>query len=213
MKKKLFRFLLFSPLLGLLLIFFSHTYVEKSTAALLHDEISQLPDVDVGLVLGTSAKNAWGNTNIFFKYRMDAAAALYKAGKVKHLLLSGDNHSRSYNEPEAMRRALMARGLPAHAVTLDFAGFRTFDSVVRADKVFGQKQFIVISQPFHNSRAVFIARQKGLQAWGFNAQKVAAKISPKTCIREYFARVKAVLDVHVLGTEPRFLGKREKITV
>lgn len=211
MIKKALRLILISPFIGLFIVFISNQYVEKSTEEYLFEAVSDVPEVDVALVLGTSAKNVWGSTNIFFRHRMDAAASLYRSGKVKHLLLSGDNHTRSYNEPEAMRKALMARGIPAHAITLDFAGFRTFDSVVRAKRVFGQKKVIVVSQPFHNSRAVFIARRKGIQAWGYNAQRVSTRVSPKTYIREYFARVKAVLDVHVLGTKPKFLGKREVI--
>lgn len=205
--------MIISPFVGLLIIFVSNQYVEKSTEDFLFEKAADVPEVDVALVLGTSAKNSWGSTNIFFKNRMDAAAFLYKSGKVKHLLLSGDNHTRSYNEPEAMRKALMARGVPAHAITLDFAGFRTFDSVIRAERVFGQKKFVVVSQPFHNARAVFIARRKGIEAWGYNARRVSRRISPKTYVREYFARVKAVLDVHILGTEPKFLGKKELIQV
>jgi SanA protein len=213
MIKKALRLMIISPFVGLLIIFVSNQYVEKSTEDFLFEKAADVPEVDVALVLGTSAKNSWGSTNIFFKNRMDAAAFLYKSGKVKHLLLSGDNHTRSYNEPEAMRKALMARGVPAHAITLDFAGFRTFDSVIRAERVFGQKKFVVVSQPFHNARAVFIARRKGIEAWGYNARRVSRRISPKTYVREYFARVKAVLDVHILGTEPKFLGKKELIQV
>lgn len=211
MKKVLFRFILIAPLITIALVWGSNAWVHSSSNDFIFDQTKNVPNNKVGLVLGTAAKTIHGRPNLFFKNRMEAAAALYHAGKVTHLLVSGDNHTRSYNEPEAMREALIKKGVPVHAITLDFAGFRTFDSVVRAKEVFGQATFVVISQPFHNERAIFIARSKGIEAVGFNAKKVAARVSPRTYIREYFARVKAVLDVYVLGTEPKFLGKKELI--
>jgi SanA protein len=136
---------------------------------------------------------------------MEAAAALYHAGKVQHLLVSGDNGHRSYNEPMDMRAALMAAGVDSNHITLDFAGFRTLDSVVRALKVFGQAEFVVISQRFHNERAVYIAREHGIRAVAFNARDVDVRRGLRTRIREKFARTKVFLDL-LFGVEPHFLG-------
>ncbi|MFK7972557.1 MAG: vancomycin high temperature exclusion protein [Bacteroidia bacterium] len=208
---RFFKFILFSALFGLFIIGGSYMLVNSQSEDFLYNNASKVPKTKVALVLGTAARTAHNRPNLFFKKRMDAAAKLYNSGKVRHLLVSGDNHVKSYNEPEDMQQALIARGVPASAITLDFAGFRTFDSVVRAKEVFGQSSIVIVSQPFHNQRAVFIAREKGIKAYGYNAGKVSTRVSPKTYVREYFARVKAVLDVYVLQTEPKFLGKKEII--
>ena len=157
-------------------------------------------------MLGTSKYNRSGNPNQFFRYRIDAAVKLYFNRKVKYLLVSGDNRTLYYNEPRDMRRALLARGVPDSVIILDYAGIRTFDSVIRCNKVFGQSSFTIISQEFHLERALFIAQHFGLNVIGFEAQAVDENRSVSTVIREYFARFKAVLDVFVLGTKPHFLG-------
>ena len=211
MRKRFIKFILLPALFGLLVVGGSYLLVNKLSEDFLYDNAAKVPKTKVALVLGTAARTIHNRPNLFFKKRMDAAAKLYKSGKVRHLLVSGDNHVKSYNEPEDMQQALIARGVPASAITLDFAGFRTFDSVVRAKEVFGQSSIIIVSHPFHNQRAVFIAREKGIEAYGYNAGKVSTRVSPKTYVREYFARVKAVLDVYVLQTEPKFLGKKEII--
>src|SRR5690606_4670880 len=110
---------------------------------------------------------------------------LYHRGAVRHLLVSGDNRSPYYNEPRTMQRALRARGVPAEAMTLDYAGLRTLDSVVRAKAIFGQQQVIIITQEFHNKRAVFLANRLGLDAVGFNAAPVRLPRGLKTRIREF----------------------------
>ena len=120
--------------------------------------------------------------------------------------MSGDNRKKEYNEPRAMRDALIKKGISEDHIILDYAGFRTFDSMIRAEKVFGQDSFIVISQPFHNERAVFIARKSGIEAYGFNARDVDVAAGFKTKLREVGARVKMILDIYVLHTEPKFLG-------
>jgi SanA protein len=100
----------------------------------------------------------------------------------------------------------LARGVPDSVIILDYAGLRTFDSVIRCYKVFGQRSFTIISQEFHLERALFVAQHAGLDAIGFEAMSVDENKSISTSIREYFARFKAVLDVYVLGTKPKFLG-------
>lgn len=184
--------------------------IGKVTAQHVFERIEQIPHNRVGVVLGTSEKVRSGRPNLFFEHRMKAAVELYRSGKVDRLLLSGDNRTIHYNEPWAMRRALMAAGVDSTHITLDYAGFRTLDSMVRAREVFGQQSFTVISQRFHNERAVYIARRKGIDAIGYNAQDVGAYSGFRTKLREKAARVKVFAD-QVFGVEPHFLG--EPVTI
>jgi len=160
--------------------------------------IENLPSNDVALVLGTSRNTEKGKTNLFFKYRMEATARLFKEGKIKYIILSGNNDSQYYNEPLDMKKALLNLGVPENVMTLDYAGFRTFDSIVRCKEVFNQDNFTIISQNFHNARALYIARNEGISAISFAAQDVPDGYSLRTLVREYLARPKAVLDVHIL---------------
>lgn len=160
--------------------------------------IENLPSNDVALVLGTSRNTEKGKANLFFKYRMEATARLFKEGKIKYIILSGNNDSQYYNEPLDMKKALLNLGVPENVMTLDYAGFRTFDSIVRCKEVFNQDNFTIISQNFHNARALYIARNEGISAISFAAQDVPDGYSIRTLIREYLARPKAVLDVHIL---------------
>lgn len=175
----------------------------------LYNSIHQLPQNNVGLVLGTSMYMVKGGINPYFKYRMETAAELYKNGKVKHLIVSGDNYAQNYNEPEQMKNYLIKLGVPLSAITKDFAGFRTFDSMIRVKEVFGQNKVTVISQKFHNERAIFLARKNGIEAIGVNAK--TPWYSPRLRFREYLAKCKAVLDVYVLKTTPKFLGEKVQI--
>lgn len=173
----------------------------------------ETPETDVALLLGTSRYTVRGNTNLYFKYRIQAVVALYNSKKIKHIIVSGDNSITSYNEPREMRKALIAQGIPEEAITLDFAGFRTLDSVVRCKEVFGQNDFIIVSQQFHIERALFIADKFGIDAIGFVAKNPPEKYSLKTNIREYFARTKAIIDIYILNTQPKFLGEKEIINL
>lgn len=184
----------------------SNLWVSSSTQAQLHTSLNEIPANEVGLVLGASRNTRRGTINLYFKYRMEAAAKLYHAGKIKHILVSGDNHIKGYDEPTDMRDYLVELGVPIGDITLDYAGFRTFDSVVRAQKVFGQQSFTIISQPFHNQRAVFIANQCDLDVVAYNAKDIAGRYSIRTQMREPLAKFKAVLDLWVLHKEPKFLG-------
>ena len=170
-----------------------------------------VPYNQVGLVLGTSKFLSNGQINLYFKYRMDAAAELYKAGKIDYVLVSGDNAHVSYNEPIEMQKALLERGVPKEAIVLDYAGFRTLDSVVRGKEVFGQKKMTIISQDFHNRRAIYIAQYHGIEAIGYNAQDVSYASGFKTQLREKLARVQAFIDLYLLDKQPKFLGAKIKI--
>ncbi len=192
-------------------ILLCNVYVARAGSGRLYRNVEQTPRRDVGLLLGTSERQGNGGANPFFQYRIAAAVELYKAGRVRHLLVSGDNRVKNYDEPAAMKKALLAAGVPASALTLDDAGFRTLDSVVRAKKVFGLAEFTIISQQFHDERALLIARHYGIDAIGFCAQDVSISFAPKTFAREIFARVKVVLDLYVLRTKPKFLGPPIKI--
>ncbi len=165
--------------------------------------IDKLPVNEVGLVLGTSKFVASGKENLFFRYRMEASARLWKAGKVKFLILSGNNDSEYYNEPADMQRALVKLGVPTSVMTLDYAGYRTFDSVVRCKEVFNQEKITIISQNFHNTRALFISNHEAIQAVAFAAQDVPDGYSFRTLVREYLARPYAVLDVFLLRPQPK----------
>jgi SanA protein len=164
-------------------------------------DLKSLPSNDVGLVLGTSKYVAKGKENLFFKYRMEASALLFKEGKVKYLILSGNKEAETYDEPKAMKQALTKLGVPEDAMMLDTAGYRTYDSVIRCHEVYGQERVTVISQNFHNARALYLAEHEGLDAIGFAAQDVPDGYSVKTLLREYLARPKAMLDVYVLKPE------------
>jgi len=170
---------------------------------------SELPESPAALVLGCAERMPDGRQNQFFVARMAAAAQLYRSGKVSFLLLSGDNSRPDYDEPSDMKRALERLGVPSARLVLDHAGFRTLDSVVRAQQVFGVQKLIVVSQHFHNLRAVYLARARGIEAYGFDAGEVGGVGGAWPKVREIASRLFAVLDVHVLRTEPRFLGPRE----
>lgn len=177
------------------------------------DEVSLIPEAPAAVVLGTSPRLADGRANLFFLPRLEAAAALFKAGRVRALIVSGDNGTREYDEPTEMKRMLVQMGVPESKIVCDHAGFRTLDSIVRARDVFGQSRFIVVSQRFHNERAIYLAQAAGVEAWGFNAREVPVALSLKTFLREKLACVKAVLDVRVLRTRPKFLGARVPVPV
>lgn len=197
--------------LTILGIYFLDLRIEKSTEPFVYDDLYDIPHNQVGLLLGTSKQLRNGHTNLYFKYRIDAAVRLYKANKINFILVSGDNSLKSYNEPRDMMKALIERGIPQEVIYLDYAGFRTLDSVVRSNKIFGQKRMTVISQKFHNSRAIYIAQHHGIDAIGFNAQDVTLSSGFKTQLREKLARVKAFLDLYLLNKQPKFLGERIKI--
>ena len=195
------------------LFIFCNLWIVRSTKNRVFSDLSKVPHHRIALVLGTSHKTSKGDPNPFFEKRIETAAELYKKGKIDHLILSGDNRSIYYNEPMAMLKALLKKGVPASAITLDYAGLRTLDSIVRCKEIFGQNKFIIITQPFHSYRALFISRYHDINAIAMVAEEPDFDYSFKVRLREYLARTKAVLDLYVLKTSPRFLGKKEEINV
>jgi SanA protein len=174
----------------------------------LFSDVADLPPTEVGLVFGTTDRVS-GRENLYFRYRIDAAVRVWKSGKIKTLIVSGDNRSQYYNEPEKMRQALVERGIPSKRIVCDYAGLRTLDSVVRAKEIFGADSILFISQRFQNERAIYLAEAHGIDAYGFDAQDVGTQAGGiKTKIREVGARVKMWLDVNFLGTRPVHLGEK-----
>lgn len=193
---------------GLLLVFLCDRHIERSSSGRHTADLNELPPFPVALVLGCSATVGDGRPNLYFTKRMDAAARIYHAGKCRHLLVSGDNGRQGYDEPSRMTDALVARGVPERAITKDYAGFATLDSVLRAREVFGLDSFIVVSQAFHNERALHIARHHGIEAWGWNAADASLHNGLRTRLREKLARVKTLCDLHLLGSGPKYLGPK-----
>jgi SanA protein len=199
-----------------LIIFFSvllgcNIWVVKSTEENVYFDLDKLPNHRIALVLGTSHRTTSGAANPFFEKRIEMAARLYSLGKIDHFILSGDNRTIYYNEPITMRKALIKKGVPASAITLDFAGFRTLDSVVRSKEIFGQDKITIITQPFHSYRALFISHYYNIDAVAMVAGEPDYDYSVKVRIREYFARTKAVLDLYIFKTEPKFMGEKEEL--
>lgn len=166
-------------------------------------DTNNVPTHETVIVLGTSPGTA-AAPNVFFINRIATTTALWKAGKVRRIIVSGDNRRNDYNEPSAMRAALMAGGVPRDAIVLDYAGLRTLDTMYRAARVFHVSKALVVTDDWHLPRAIFLADQAGIVATGVASKDVAWRRSPETRVREVLSRVKSVLDIYVLGTKPRF---------
>lgn len=182
-----------------------YLFVSIYSKKYIYDSIEEIPYNDVALVLGTSKYLYNGRVNMYFKFRMDAAYELYKSGKIKFILVSGDNRNRFYNEPRQMRLDLIRLGVDKKHIFLDFAGFRTRDSIIRANKVFNLTNFTIVSQPFHNERAIFIARQKNINVVAYNARNVRKLYRIRQFPRELAARVLMIVDI-IFNKPPKFYG-------
>jgi SanA protein len=210
-KRRRYTIMGFMLLLAVLSLFWiANKAIEDAIQGRIFSTAESIEKHKVGLLLGTSKLLKDGRTNLYFQYRIDAAVELFENGKIEHVLISGDHGINTYNEPLDMKNELMQRGIPESNIHLDYAGFRTLDSVVRAKEIFGQSSFIVISQRFHNERAVYLAIQNDIDAIGFNARDVDRIMGFKTNSREKLARVKAYLDI-LFRVRPKFLGERVAI--
>ena len=197
--------------LALLTVLYCNWRVQHDTSPYTFRNTGQVPHNRVGLVLGTSNRLRDGSPNPFFAHRIAAAVDLFRQRKVDYLVVSGDNSQKYYNEPEMMKTALVREGVPVSRIYMDYAGLRTLDSVVRCRKIFGQSRFTIISQAFHNQRALFIAQHYGLDAVGFSAKDVAGRNGIKVYLREMLARVKVFLDLYLLNKQPKYLGEQVEI--
>jgi SanA protein len=171
--------------------------VEFAARGHCYTRLADIPKRDAAVVLGTSKFVAPGRPNLHYEYRLDAAAELFKAGKVERLIVSGNGAEPNYNEPRMMRADLIARGVPADRIVLDEGGMRTLDSVVRAADIYGARDCIIVSQRSHAERAIFIGRMRGQDILGWTARTVDLWTDPRTAIREHLARVRAVFDVAI----------------
>ncbi|MCW8327915.1 YdcF family protein [Photobacterium sp. SDRW27] len=185
-------------------------WISDSTSKQIFTNASQIPSRSIGLVLGTS-KYIAKTLNPYYDYRMEAALKLYQREKVNVLLLSGDNAHRSYNEPWTMKRDLLKAGIPDKDIVLDYAGFRTLDSIVRAKNVFEADHFVIITQKFHCERALFIANSNNIDAICLAVPEPRGLAGLKIRVREILARLKAVIDLYILDVQPRFPGPKEPI--
>lgn len=184
-----------------------YIFVSLYSAEYIYSKVSDIPKKNVALVLGTSKYMSDGKHNLYYLYRIKAANELYKKGKVDYILVSGDNRRNNYNEPKQMYLDLVYLGVPKDKIYLDFAGFRTYDSIVRAKEVFDQNDFIVVSQKFHNERAIFIGRVKGINILGYNAKNVRKLYRIKQFPRELTSRIIMIADL-LTGKHPRFYGDK-----
>ncbi|MDN3701527.1 vancomycin high temperature exclusion protein [Vibrio artabrorum] len=173
-------------------------------------DIDDVPKVEVAVVLGTS-KYLGRTLNDYYKYRIESAIELFEHKKVNQFLLSGDNAHRSYNEPWTMKRDLLRAGVPEERINLDYAGFRTLDSIVRAKKIFDTDNFLIITQKFHCERALLIASSYDIHAQCLAVSGPTHHSGSTIRLREVFARTKAFLDLYIMGTTPKFLGPKEPI--
>lgn len=203
--KRIFIYLIVSIVLFLTL---TNIWVVVSTKNRVLNNVAELPTGRTILVLGTSNRLTSGEKNPFFVNRMDAAWELYKNGKATQFILSGDNRTMYYNEPIAMKKALMAKGVPDSLITLDYAGLRTLDSIVRCKEIFGQDSIIIVTQTFHGYRALFISNHIGLDAFLVEPARIDSQSTLRVRTREVVARSLAVIDLYLLGTSPRHLGKK-----
>ncbi|QKX07147.1 DUF218 domain-containing protein [Aquimarina sp. TRL1] len=206
-RKKLLFILIIISIFSIISLYKANKIVIDKTAEKTYDTITSIPKNKVGLLLGTTKFLQNGRVNLYYTYRINATVALYKAKKIDYILISGDNGTNTYDEPTTMKNDLITKGIPASRIYLDYAGFRTLDSIIRAKEIFTLQKFTIISQKFHNERAIFIAENKGINAIGFNARDVNIHYGLKTQIRERFARVKMIIDL-LIGKQPKYLGKK-----
>lgn len=188
--------------LGMLLLILANVWVVALTSGRTYNKISKVPPRDCALVLGTSPKMRSGVANPYFTARMDAVGTLYHHGKIKKIIVSGEK-SENYDEPEAMKNFLVYNeGVPENIIIKDPKGFNTHKSILRCKNIYGQKNVIIVSQGFHNLRALFFARNNGMNALGYDAQDVSKNESfYRNHAREFFARVLAVF-YYILGISP-----------
>lgn len=210
MKKKYWYALTIIILTPLLMLVVSNFAIKIAVDGKTYSDIRSIPKNKVGLVLGTSKKISNGQPNPYYAYRINATIQLFQSGKIDFVLVSGDNGSMYYNEPTTFKKDLVKGGIPEDKIFLDYAGFRTLDSMVRAREIFGLDSVTVISQKFHNERAIYIARNKGLKAIGYNARDITGQQGRKVHFREYFARVKMFVDL-MLNTQPKYFGEQVEI--
>ncbi len=193
--------IILSVVLGSLILF-----IDSKSKDFIYSDINNLPYNKVGLVPGCNKYIAPGVLNIYYTQRINTTYKLFKAGKIDFILLSGDNALVSYDEPTEMKKSLIELGVPKEKIFLDYAGFRTLDTIIRANKVFQLDSVTFISQSFQNQRGVFIGEHQGMNIVAFNADYDDFENEKRIIIREFFAKIKMMLDLYIINKEPKFLG-------
>lgn len=195
--------LLIAGIAGIIgVILLCYLWISRSAKPYLFKDIHKIPFNRTVLVLGTAKFAPAGGINLYYKYRMKAAAELYHAGKGSHFIVSGAGRLNEEDEAADMEDSLIRRGIPGEKITRDEWGLRTLDSLVRCSRVFGENKITVVSQRFHVERAVFTGRKLGMNVAGFIAAPVRGKIAVKMILREGLARIKCILDLYILDTRP-----------
>jgi SanA protein len=209
MKRKRWLALLITLLItaGIITVYACDAIIKRASKGKLYGDVHKIPFNKTGLLLGTSKFLSGNHVNPYYQYRIDAAVNLVREGKIKYLIISGDNSTADYNEPQMMKDDLITAGIDSSIIYLDYAGFRTFDSMIRLREIFGQTSVTIISQPFHNERAVYLASRLGITAAGFNARDLSANSGWRVQAREKLARVKVFID-ELTGKKPKFLGQK-----
>ena len=208
--KKMLRLGMIAMLIVPTFFAFANARILASGKGKIFGDVASVPHHRVGIVLGC-APTVGQFQNPFFLGRIQAAAELYRSGKVDRLLVSGDNGSKDYDEPTAMEAALVAKGVPIEHITKDSAGFRTLDTMVRAHEVFGLTDAVIITDDFHMARSLYFASGAGILADGYPSKARLNSMTASTEFREVLARGRAVLDQDILHAGPKFLGKQETI--
>jgi SanA protein len=211
-KRRFWRIFKWTAVIGIVFIVIScigaRWYIHSNANGRVYSDISQIPSSRVAMVLGAKVTPD-GKLSTLLRDRVDAAVALYKAGKASKLLMSGDNRFAHYNEPERMKEYAVAHGVPAGNVLCDYAGRRTYDSVYRAKNIFGIDKMIIISQEFHLDRAIFLSDHIGVDATGLSAD-LQGHFNLRATTREMPACLACLLDIYVITPHP-VMGKREQI--
>lgn len=181
------------------------------TDALCYPRLEAVPERPVALVFGARVYPG-GGLSAVLRHRVEAGVALYRAGKVRKLLMTGDNGRSDYDEVTAMKRHAVSLGVPAEDVVRDYAGFRTYDSCYRAREIFAVDRAVLVTQAFHLPRAIYTARSLGIDAVGYSSRVgMTPEALRSTRIREALARAAAVIDVGLLRRKPKYLGPREPL--
>jgi SanA protein len=192
-------------LTGLGGVFVANAIVLRAARGRSYDRPAEVPRKPVAIVLGARV-HADGRPYPVLVDRLEAARALYAAGRVERVLVSGDHENEGYDEPNGMRRWLVAHGVPSEVVFMDHAGLRTLDTMERAARVFGVEEAVICTQRFHLARSVFLAGEAGIDAVGLVADRRVYRNARWNDARETLARTRAVLDAYLLGTEPKHVG-------
>jgi len=209
---KIIKYIVIPLFIIALWVYYNDHKISQRAASFIYSDINKVPMKKVALLLGCTKYLRNGRINFFYKYRIEAAEKLYKQGKVQAILVSGDNSTKGYDETTAMRDDLVKKGIPTDYIALDYAGFRTLDSIVRTEAIFDTTSYIIVTQKFHAERALYLAHKKDHDAVAYLAKDLPnTRAALRMKIRELFARTKAFLDINLLQTEPKFYGEKVKI--